>query len=309
MKTPNFFIVGAPKCGTTSLYEWLRQHPDVFMPNKKEPLWFCEDVREQSKENNSEHHFDIWNQTDYQKLFAPAGNETAVGEASTWYLFSQVAAKNIQQFNPDAKIIIMLRDPVKQIVSSYQHGVRVGEETADSLKEALRLEDTRKDNPPTGRFPCSYLYTKVPQYPKQIKRYQNLFPEENIHVILLDEIKERPRHVYENTLDFLGVESADFTPDFSRENTGALPRFRLLNKALKHPSSPVSKLANLLPRSSAKRIRDGLNKFLLRGKNDDVSQEFKARLKQRFRSVVDETQQIIEKNVVERWDYDNTNLC
>src|SRR4051812_29453240 len=103
-RMPDFFIVGAPKCGTTALYEYLASHPYVFMPKTKDPHFFCEDMV------GSRHAADL---KDYLALFSDAGPDQIVGEASVWYLFSEVAISKIFALRPDAKFIVMLRDPVE----------------------------------------------------------------------------------------------------------------------------------------------------------------------------------------------------
>src|SRR5687767_1010670 len=102
MHKPNFFIVGAPKCGTTSLYEYIRVHPEVFMPDRKEPAFFCSDFYKPRRMKEEE----------YLSLFREAGSAKWIGEASTWYLYSDKAREGIKAFCPDARIIIMLRNPV-----------------------------------------------------------------------------------------------------------------------------------------------------------------------------------------------------
>jgi len=305
MKTPNFFIVGAPKCGTTSLYQWLRQHPDVFMPEKKEPKWFCHDLREASKENGSEHLFPVWNEDEYRDLFADTQDEKAVGEASTYYLYSQTAPEAIKAFNPKAKIIIMLRDPVEQIISSYNFSVQKGHETAGSLQDALELETKRKESPPAGKMPKSYLYSEKAQFTNHIKRWQKYFDDSQIKIILLDDMKDRPEEIYQDTLNFLGVEETDFTPEFSQENTGGSPRFRWLNKAIKHPSSPIRKVAELIPKSLAKQIRDTLNAVLLTKNKQGVSESTRKKLKKTFQPEVTKLSKLLDRDLRALWSYTN----
>ena len=305
MKTPNFYIVGAPKCGTTSLYEWLRQHPDVFMPEKKEPKWFCHDLREASKENGSEHLFSVWNEEGYRNLFADTQDEKAVGETSTYYLYSQTAPKANKAFSPEAKIIIMLRDPVEQIISLYNFSVQKGHETAGSLQDALEREDRRKENPPAGKMPKSYLYSEKAQFSKYIKHWQKYFDDSQIKIILLDDLKDNPGEIYQDTLAFLGVEKTDFTPEFSQENTGGSPRFQWLNQAIKHPSSPIRKVAELTPKSVAKRIRDTLNAVLLTKNKQGVSESTRKKLKQAFQPEVGKLDKLLDRDLQALWSYPN----
>ena len=104
-RKPDFFIVGAPKCGTTSMFHYLRQHPQIFMPDNKEPHYFGKDLIKMSDEF-------IDNEDEYLNLFKDAKSDQKLGEASTFYLYSKSAYKEIKEYNPDAKIIIMLRNPI-----------------------------------------------------------------------------------------------------------------------------------------------------------------------------------------------------
>jgi hypothetical protein len=303
---PNFFIVGAPKCGTTSLYEWLRQHPDIFMPDEKEPKFFCHDLRKRASNKAKDTLFPVASKQDYLNLFADAGETQAIGEASTYYLYSDVAPQAIKEFNPEAKIIIMLRDPVAQIISSYNFSVQKGHESAGSLEEALRLEEKRRENPAEHLMPKSQLYTEKASFSKHIKRYQEVFDDKSIKIILLDDLKDSPEDTYQEVLELLDIERLDFTPEFSQENTGGTPRFRWLNQAIKHPNSPIRKMAGLIPKSLAKQIRDGINKFLLSEKDTGVSNTTRSKLKQQFRPEVKKLSKITNRDLAQLWGYDQS---
>ncbi|QYO62225.1 sulfotransferase family protein [Leptolyngbya sp. 7M] len=112
MPKPNFFIIGLPRCGTTSLSYYLRSHPDVFFPEPlfKEPHFFSPDVYPQQ----------IKTEAEYLKIFERANNAKRIGEASVFYIFSDFARENIQRFNPEAKIIIIIRQPVEFMISLHQ---------------------------------------------------------------------------------------------------------------------------------------------------------------------------------------------
>jgi hypothetical protein len=303
-KKPDFFIVGAPKCGTTSMYEWLRQHPDVFMPDEKEPKYFAQDLYKKAKKNQSSHLFPVTSKEDYLDLFADAKDAQSIGEASTYYLYSETAPQAIKEFNPDAKIIIMLRDPVEQIISSYNFSVQKGHESANSLEEALQLETKRRENPPAKRFPKSYLYQEKASFSDHIDRFRNHFPDEQIKVMLLDDLKDNPEETYHTVLNFLGVKQSGFTPKFNQENTSGTPRFRWINKALKHPDSPVRKLADVIPKSVATKIRDDLNRFLLDEKDSGVSEATRSKLKKQFKPEVEKLEKLTNRDLANLWAYD-----
>ena len=124
MKRPNFFIVGAPKCGTTALYQYLNEHPQIYMSDIKEPAYF----RQRSN---------FKTEADYLALFAGARDEIRLGEATPSYLRSPEATEAIYRFDPDAKIIIMLRDPVSLMMSTYSQDRVMGREKSPTFAEAL----------------------------------------------------------------------------------------------------------------------------------------------------------------------------
>ena len=133
MKIPNFFIVGAPKCGTTAMNDYLDQHPDVFMAHK-ELHYFGNDLQVKNRISEQE----------YLQHFKDAVNEKIIGEASVWYLFSATAAKEIKSFSPDAKVLIMLRNPVDVIYSLHSQHLYDGNEDVLDFESALALDDERK---------------------------------------------------------------------------------------------------------------------------------------------------------------------
>ena len=131
-RLPDFYVVGAPKCGTTSLHRYLRQHPGVFVPDVKEPNFFCSDFPSIQKYKSLE---------DYSMLFEPAQENQLVGEASPWYLYSKTAIQNILDVQPDAKFIVMLRNPVDAVISYYRYMRYYLVEDRNAILDAVLLED------------------------------------------------------------------------------------------------------------------------------------------------------------------------
>ena len=132
MRKPDFFIVGAPKCGTTALCDYLNQHPQVYVSANKEPFYFGSDLPG---------HLD-WTQQNYLALFEPAGERTC-GEASVWYLYSKSAAQEIRTFNPEARIIIMLRNPVEMAYAMHNQGLYNLTEDIEDFDEAVKATERR----------------------------------------------------------------------------------------------------------------------------------------------------------------------
>lgn len=202
---PNFFIVGAPKCGTTSLHEYLQRHPDVFMPFYKEPHYFGSDLvgsRFLQFRNKPEK---------YLKLFQDVRDETRIGESSPWYLVSQYAAQEIYTYNPDAKIIIMLRNPVDMMYSMWSQFRYSGNEQIESFKEALAAEPERKQGHRIRKAAhciTGLFYTEMAHYTDQVKRYFEIFGKDHVKVIIFDDFKTDTANVYRDVLDYLDIDSS-----------------------------------------------------------------------------------------------------
>lgn len=226
---PNFFIVGAPKSGTTALYHFLRQHPDIYMPNAKEPHFFgCADEPEIASRTLSE----------YLDLFREGGGKPRVGEASVYYLYSRQAARRIHDFDPNARIIIMLRDPVSMIPSLHQQRFYSDNETIPDLEQALAAESARKNGglpmPRRINNPHALFYRDIGRYSEQVKRYLEVFPRDQIKIILFDDFIAHLPGVFRDTLVFLGVDP-DFSPVFERVNDSRWVRYLWLRRWLEQP--------------------------------------------------------------------------
>jgi len=224
VKRPNFFIVGAAKCGTTSLYAYLRQHPDVFMPRWKELSFFCDDPTPPLHK--------VKRPAFYKAVFAPAAYQTAIGEASTSYLYDPTAAAKIREKLGRVRIIIMLRDPVQMAYSLYNHQFRKEGEHLSSFTQALAVEAKRMADENFRRhcygWHANYYYFHRGLYTGQVKRYLELFGQENVLIHLFDDLIENPLDVVRRTFRFLGVDES-FEPDLAIHNKGGrlfdVPRF------------------------------------------------------------------------------------
>lgn len=215
-RKPNLFIVGAPKSGTTSMYHYLKAHNDIFMSPVKEPHYFSQDIP---------YCFHIYNEEEeYIKLFAEAGDEKYVGESSVTYLNSDEACGKMHSFNPDAKIIIMLRHPIEQIYAQHFQAFFKGR-SPESFKEAL-AEQKPEDK-------LNYI-SIINRLPKQIKKFQKTFGEENVHIIIFDEMKKDTAGEYKKTLQFLELDDS-FVPEFKVYNKTAGPRNPFVTKILTLP--------------------------------------------------------------------------
>ena len=192
----------------------LSTHPEVFMTDIKEPRFFCTDLHRESDEfHKTKKYFSIRTIEQYAKLFGSVTNEKIIGESSADYLYSQRAPGNIYNFNPDARIIIMLREPISQMKSLFLElysGFR-GDD-AKTLEKALELEPYRKQGlhvPQTARMPSSLFYRENAHYLKFIKGYLDIFPKENVHFIVLENLIENPSKVRRELFGFLQVKAME----------------------------------------------------------------------------------------------------
>lgn len=225
MQKPNLFIVGAPKCGTTALAAYLGAHPDIFISAIKEPHFFADDLPGRQC---------VKTMDDYLKLFEGGAGKRILGEGSVHYLFSQVAIARIRAFNPDARLIVMLRNPVDMVHAlhgEYLHGLN---ENEPDFERAWRLQKSRaqgKSLPPYGKDPILLQYQRVASYAGHVARMLKHFPPAQIKIILYDDFRRDTAAAYEDVLRFLGVAS-DGRTDFGVINSSHAFRNRALGLIL-----------------------------------------------------------------------------
>ncbi|MBK5270179.1 MAG: sulfotransferase domain-containing protein [Bacteroidia bacterium] len=236
MSRPNFFIVGAPKCGTTAMNNYLSQHPEIFMA-PKEIHYFGEDLKIKVKISESE----------YLKNFQDTGNSKIIGDASVWYLFSKTAAGEIKKFSPEAKILIMLRNPVEVIHSLHSQHLYDGNEDVVDFEKAISLDDERKRGlnlADSVDFFETPTYKESVFFSEQVKRYLNEFTKKNVHLILYEDFKKDPKKEFTETLKFLGV-NADSTIEYKVVNPNRQIQSFYLHRLIKKPSGNLKRAARI----------------------------------------------------------------
>lgn len=226
MRIPDFFIVGAPKCGTTALYTYLSTHPDLFMPELKEPHYFSSDFPTYGQIKTPE---------EYGQLFADAPAHALLGEASVWYLYSEVAVSKIMALNPQAKTIVMLRNPVEMAHSLHFLLIHTLDEDIDDFAIAWERQGERahgRQIPKHCREPKHLLYKDVCSFSAQLERLFGSVPLEQRLVLIYEEMAGDPGGTYRRVLDFLGVPD-DGRTSFPRVNASASRKIGWLNVALR----------------------------------------------------------------------------
>lgn len=239
-KLPNFFIIGAPKAGTTSLYHYLDQHPQIFMSAIKEPHFFSDEIREENcepairrrmaRDNRALREFlagpmrekrfggIVTEWEDYVRLFANAANESALGEASVCYLWSKTAPSNIVERIPNARILVMLRDPADRAFSQYLNGLGNG-----AIRCSFREHIRQNLRQASGQFSVDYPFLEFGLYFEQLSRYLERFGR-NVWVGFYENFRSHPIEVFQNICRFLEV-APEFSPDMARQHMEAqVPR-------------------------------------------------------------------------------------
>ncbi|MEY8213703.1 MAG: sulfotransferase [Colwellia sp.] len=261
MKKTNLFIVGAAKAGTTSVVSYLNQHPDIFMSPLKEPHYFssdikfcdykkscgfnkCLDVKAYLNEKVlvDEHISVVEELDDYQALFRGVGTERVLGEASTGYLYSVEAAKEIYSYNENASIVIILRNPIERAYSHWKMNLSSGLEAEGSLFVESIKSDYLKTK--KGYF-VSNLYIELGLYSEQIKRFKELFPE-TMYVLFYEDLVKGTEEFMGQLYSTLGIESEtlEYYPVENASQISSFPKLKNLVQKIG--------LANVMPRSVKK---------------------------------------------------------
>jgi len=250
---PNFLCVGAQKAGTTTLYEILKEHPDIFLPEKiKETKFFVYEEKFQRGK--------AW----YEKeFFSEWKNETAVGEIDPAMMFEEKSAQRIfDTLGKNVKLIFIFRNPVARAYSHYLMSQRKGFEEL-SFDEAIAKEEERLKSSPEKKFNFSYFSRGF--YSLQVERFTKLFPKENfLFLVFEDDFIKNRKTTFDHIQDFLGVKRVELDLDI-RSNEAAAPKSKALHDLTRKKNPVRSTLGKLLPKSA----RRGIQKFLS-GKNREA---------------------------------------
>jgi hypothetical protein len=224
MTMPNFLIIGAMKSGTTALYYYLEQHPEIYMSPVKEPNFFSS--QEPANVADTVTHIGT-----YQHLFRGASGEKAIGEASHSYLYEPGAAAEIRRYIPEARLIAILRNPIERAYSHFLHMVRSGTEPLNDFAQALQEEVAGIHKERTGQ---DYIGRGL--YYDQLERYFGTFPREQIRVYLYEDLSDAPIRTVQDAFRFLEVDDS-FVPDVSlRRNVSGHPKYKTLDGLLRRQS-------------------------------------------------------------------------
>jgi len=244
-RLPNFLIIGAARTGTTSLYYYLKQHPQIFMSPRKEPRFFAFEGKKEQKGHFGSRPLPSYSTRweEYIKLFDKVKDEKIIGEASTVYLYHPDAPKRIQRYlGESVTMVAILRNPIERAISHYMYNLRRGAEPGTTLEEAIKAEEDRI----AQGWAEFFHYKRMGLYGQQLQRYFDIFRPDNIKVFLYEDFQKAPMSVVKQVFDFLKIESS-FIPDMSKVyNVSGSSRFPLLSFLIRQTPRPVKRLAKAL---------------------------------------------------------------
>ena len=297
-RKPDFFFVGHPRSGSGLLDSYLKGHPDIFMA-RKELHYFGTDLGYHRPRRSLQNYLDH---------FSEAQDQVRIGEASTWTLASHDAAAEIAKFNPEAQVIMMLREPVSWLHSLHSHLVFSGDEPIANFEEALAAEPERvaRNDIPEQTIPtCALDYRHLVRYAEQVQRFWDALGRERVMVLLLDDMKQDPEGTYDCVLDFLQLPK-----NFSgrAEVLQASQRSRNQNRTVRS-----KRLRNFIAHPNRRRILEGVDPAPVPGwgltiralrranihyvDRETMREDTKRRLRRELRPRIDELEALLERSL------------
>jgi hypothetical protein len=311
VRLPDFFIVGHGKSGTTAMYEMLRRHPQIFMPEGKEPWFFAQELhvrtppRPQGIPTTLEQ---------YAAWFDEAAPEQRVGEATALYLWSESAAASIAAVLPDARIVAILREPASFLRSLHLQWVQTYIETETDLAAAIALEPSRRQGSEPSRYsywPQVLLYSEHVRYAEQLRRYHAVFAPEQVKVLIYDDFRADNDGTIREVLRFLEVD--DTAPiDAVEANPTVQPRSQLLNElvhAVGVGRGPVSRtiksgIKAITPAAPRRAAFHAVKRQLVFAAPPEPDEELMRELRVRFKGEVEAVSEYLDRDLVALWGYD-----
>jgi len=310
-RAPDFFIVGQPKSGTTALNEMLRGHPQIYMPERKEPWFLADELHERTPPRPGGTARTL---EEYLSLFELATPEQRIGEASPMYLWSKTAAGRIAKLRPDARIIAILREPASLLRSLHLQLVETHVETENDLRTALSLEGARREGRHVPRhtyWPKALMYSEHVRYVEQLRRFADQFPRERMLVLIYDDFRRDNQACVRSVLRFVGVDDAGEIEPIELNPTvrvrsqrlndlvhavtvGRGPAFRALKGAIKA----------LTPRGLRRSALHATQRNVVYGTPQPPDEALMAELRHRYESEVLALSEYLDRDLVTLWGHD-----
>jgi hypothetical protein len=309
-RVPDFFIVGQPTSGTTALHEMLRPHPQIFMPEGKEPWFFAAELLERTPPRPEGTPRTL---AEYLALFEPAAPEQQAGEASALYLWSRTAARAIAEVAPEARIIAILREPASLLRSLHLQFIQTYVEVEPDLRRALELEGARRAGEKLPRhtyWPSTLLYSDHVRYVTQLRRYAEHFPPERMLVLIYDDFRADNEGTVRRVLEFLGVDESH-PVQAVEANPSVQMRSARLHEMIHALSVGRGPLSRALKASVKAATPTTLRRSALRATQgrvfsspEPVDEELMSELRRRFRPEVEALGEYLKTDLIGRWGYD-----
>jgi len=312
-RIPDFFIVGHAKSGTTALYEMLRRHPQIYMPEAKEPWFFATDMRprfQPARAGATPETLD-----EYMSLFGQARPEQRVGEASSSYLWSHTAAGRIAEVQPAARIIAILREPASFLRSLHLQLLQTHVESTRDLRKAISLESARRRGervPRRSHRPQLLQYTEHVRYVEQLRRYHAVFPAEHVLVLIYEDFRRDNEGTVRRVLRFLEVD--DTAPvEVMQANPTVLMRSQQLDDLVHAVSvgrGPLSQAAKatvkaLTPRQLRRDVLRVTQRRVVHASPRPPDEDLMVELRRRFKPEVMALSEYLDRDLIELWGYDS----
>jgi Sulfotransferase family len=311
-RVPDFFIVGHAKSGTTALFEMLKRHPQIYMPEWKEPWFFASDMRPRFKPP----HAGVPPQTleEYMSLFGGARAEQCIGEASSSYLWSHTAARAISEVQPAARIVAILREPASFLRSLHLQLLQSHVESKKRLQTAMSLEAARREGrhiPRRSHRPQLLQYSDHVRYVEQLRRYHDRFPPEQVLVLIYDDFRRDNQATVRAVLRFLDVDDARPIEVLDVNPTTRSMRSQQLDELVHAVSvgrGPVSlgvkaTVKALTPRQLRRDALRVTQRRIVRRKPEPPDADFMMELRRRFKPEVEALSRYLDRDLVTLWDY------
>lgn len=292
MTLPNAILIGAPRCGTTSVHAHVAAHPDAFASTTKEPQFFSSEAQEIRLDGPNDRqvlsHL-VTRLEDYERLFAGASQQRVIIEASTTYIYFQGTARAIRNRIPQCRIVAILRDPVARAYSDFLRQRRNGHEPLEDFGEALREEPRRIDS----GWAYRWHYRSRSLYHDRLKEYFDEFPKDAVKVFLFEELSDPARFITELSA-FLGIE-ARVDIGLGQLNVGGEPRSRMLHRTMFAMNPAGIALRRLAPKRALRRGRQAVLAKNLRV--PELDPDLAARLRSSFRTDIERLQELIDRDL------------
>ena len=320
-RMPDFFIVGHAKCGTTALYEMLRRHPQVFMPEYKggagkEPWYFSRDNPNPQRSGERDISFTgriAMSADDYLSLFEGAGPGQLRGEASSSYLWSRSAAARIAAVRPDARNIAIIREPASFLRSLHLQLLQNRHESVYDFREAVELDQARREGrhiPSRSYWPSALIYSDRVRYVEQLRRYHEAFAPEQTLVLIYDDFRDDNAGTLQRVERFLQIEELPIEPGEVNPTISTRPRVEGLRRKLRRGGDPLWRTLRgtgkaLTTKGMRERYFYTLVPRAVHGSPPPADAEYMQELRRRIKPEVVALSEYLQRDLVALWGYDD----